>query len=132
MNHCIVLIEDDANSARLVTRLLERAGYQVFAASDGEAGMEEVAARQPDVVLVDLGLPDIDGQTIIGVLRQQTSVKRTAIVAFTAWPEETARAMVQAYGCDGIITKPVDTRTLAQQVAAYFAAPEGASEDKGQ
>ncbi|MCK6577386.1 MAG: response regulator [Anaerolineae bacterium] len=116
----IVLIEDDANSVRMVTRLLERAGYKVQSALEGETGLELVAETQPDVVLVDLGLPDIDGQTIIAVLRQRTDLARTAVVAFTAWPEETAHAMLQAYGCDGVITKPINTRTFAQQVARYI------------
>lgn len=116
----IVLIEDDPNSVRLATRLLEKAGHHVVAAFEGEQGLQLIAEHAPDVVLVDLGLPDMDGQTIIALLRQQSGEKSAAVVAFTAWPEETAYTMLEAYGCDGIIVKPINTRTFAEQVAGYI------------
>jgi two-component system cell cycle response regulator DivK len=117
---CIVLIEDNLNNARIVVKLLQRAGHEVITAEDGESGLEKVLETIPDLVLVDLGLPDVDGQTIVGMMRQQDSLKQTCIIAFTAWPEATAQEMSSAYGCDGVITKPIDTRQFANQVAAYL------------
>lgn len=116
----IVIIEDNVQNARLATRLLERAGHQVSVAEDGETGMMTVFANQPDLVLVDMGLPDIDGQTVIALLRQQPALSRLRIIAFTAWPQETAYEMAQAYGCDGVIIKPIDTRVFAHQVATLM------------
>lgn len=115
----IFLIEDDAHSARLASRILQRAGHQVTVAITGEIGLNLMFESQPDVLLVDLGLPDMDGQTIVALLRQYDQFKALPIVAFTAWPEQSARSMAVAYGCDGVITKPIDTRRFAEQVAQY-------------
>lgn len=116
----IVVIEDNAQSARMVEKLLRKAGHKVLLAEDGEAGLMTVMESQPDLVLIDLGLPDIDGQTIVGLLRQQTDLAHLLLIAFTAWPEATAQSMAEAYGCDGVITKPIDTRTFASQVDGYL------------
>lgn len=116
----IVVIEDNADNARLVAKLLRPAGHQVLLAEDGETGLMTVFENQPELVLVDLGLPDIDGQTVVGMIRQQAGLEHIRVIAFTAWPEHTAHPMAQAYGCDGVITKPIDTRAFAGQVNAYL------------
>lgn len=116
----IVVIEDQADSARLVEKLLKKAGHDVRLAVDGETGLTTVFGGTPDLVLVDLGLPDIDGQTVVALLRQQAALKTIPMLAFTAWPEHTAQEMAKAYGCDGVIAKPIDTRTFAAQVEAYL------------
>lgn len=116
----IVVIEDNADSARLVSKLLRNAGHKVLIADDGEMGLTTVFENYPDLVLIDLGLPDIDGQTVIALIRQQESTSQTPIIAFTAWPEDTAHSMAQAYGCDGVITKPIDTRNFIEQIESYI------------
>lgn len=116
----IVVIEDNADNARLVAKLLRPTGHQVLLAEDGETGLMTVFENLPELVLVDLGLPDIDGQTVVGMIRQQDGLEHTQVIAFTAWPEHTAHQMAMAYGCDGVITKPIDTRAFAGQVSAYL------------
>jgi CheY-like chemotaxis protein len=120
MNTHVVVIEDNVQSARLVTKLLERAEIKVTLAETGESGLEAVFEQRPDLVLVDLGLPDIDGQTVVGVIRQQTGFETMRVIAFTAWPPETAQEMAKAYGCDGVISKPIDTRTFVEQIKTYL------------
>jgi CheY-like chemotaxis protein len=112
----IVVIEDNEISLRLVVKLLRVAGHTVEAAEDGELGLTKVMQSIPELALVDLGLPDIDGQTIVGMMRQIPELDKMLVIAFTAWPEEQALEMAKAYGCDGVITKPIDTRTFAKQV----------------
>lgn len=116
----IVVIEDNTQNARMVEKLLRNGGYEVILAEDGEMGLTAVFENKPDLVLIDLGLPDIDGQTVVGLLRQQPELEKMPIIAFTAWPEDTAHSMAEAYGCDGCITKPINTRTFAQQIGAYI------------
>jgi two-component system cell cycle response regulator DivK len=116
----ILIIEDNEQNARMAAKLLRHAGHEVFIAEDGESGMIALLEAPPDLVLVDLGLPDIDGQTIVAILRQQPGLSHTSVIAFTAWPEEQAQQMARAYNCDGIITKPIDTRAFAGQVADYL------------
>lgn len=116
----ILIIEDNPKNARMATKLLEHAGHQVITADDGEGGMMKLMECQPDAVLVDLGLPDIDGQTLVAMMRQLPDLEHMSIIAFTAWPETSAFQMAHAYGCDGVITKPIDTRAFAGQVAGYI------------
>jgi CheY-like chemotaxis protein len=116
----IVVIEDNPQNARMVVKLLRRAEYEVITAEDGETGLTAVFENKPDLVLIDLGLPDIDGQTVVALLRQQPDLMHIPIIAFTAWPEETAHSMASAYGCDGVIIKPIDTRAFANQVENFL------------
>lgn len=124
MPHQIVIIEDNPHNARLAQKLLRRADppYEVHMAEDGESGYDMALETNPDLVLVDLGLPDMDGQTVVAMLRQQPQMSKTPIIAFTAWPQETAHEMAAAYGCDGVITKPIDTRNFNDQIKAFMLA----------
>ena len=115
----IVLIEDNPDNARLASRLLSR-HHKVIVADEGETGLAAVADEQPDLVLVDLGLPDVDGQSIIAMIRQNPLLARTRVVAFTAYPEQVAHEIARAYGCDVVITKPIDTRAFVGQVNALL------------
>lgn len=116
----IVVIEDNPLNARMAHKLLSRAGHDVVVAEDGEIGLNAVLNDPPDLILIDLGLPDIDGQTIIGMLHMEDALSGVPIIAFTAWPQEEAFEMAQAYGCDGIITKPINTRTFADEINSYL------------
>lgn len=116
----VVIIEDDAQSARLASRLLRKAGYEVRTAEDGEIGFKTVIERTPDIVLIDLGLPDIDGQTVIGLLHEQAAMAVVPIVAFTAYPIDIAQQMAKTYGCAGVISKPIDTHRFAEQVGEFL------------
>lgn len=116
----IVLIEDNAPNARLAERILMKAGHEVETLTTGEQGYAYVLDNPPDIVLLDLGLPDIDGQTVAALIRQHPDLYHLPIVAFTAWPEAMAAEIAEAYGCDGVINKPIDTRRFAQQVEGYL------------
>jgi two-component system cell cycle response regulator DivK len=116
----IVVVDDNAEHRELVSRVLTARGYSVLAAEDGESGLTLVTERRPDLILMDLGLPDIDGQTLIGIIRRLPGLEQTPIVAVTAWPQETARHMVEVYGCNGYIGKPIRVADFPRQIAAYL------------
>ncbi len=118
--HAILLIEDIADNAALVKRVLNSQGYVVTWAETAEGGLAAAEQNPPDMILLDLGLPDIDGQTLVGYLRQLPGLAATPIVAVTAWPEETARMMVSAYGCNGYVSKPIDVPAFINLVNSYF------------
>ncbi len=116
----ILIIEDNPQSARLAEKLLKRGGHTVAVADTGEQGFIKASQSPPDLILIDLGLPDVDGQTIIGIMRQQPQLSEIPLIAFTAWPSETATEMAKAYGCTGVIIKPIDTKAFAQQVENFI------------
>ncbi|MFW5691725.1 MAG: response regulator [Chloroflexota bacterium] len=116
----IVVIEDNEQNARMVAKLLRHAGHRVLVAEDGEMGLTMVFEESPALILIDLGLPDIDGQTVIALIHQQGTLQHVPIIAFTAWPEDTAHEIARAYGCNGVITKPINTRTFVQQIEGYL------------
>ncbi|MBN1248034.1 MAG: response regulator [Anaerolineae bacterium] len=120
----ILIMEDNPHQLRLMRRLLEHAGYTVLEAPDGERGLRAAMASVPDLILLDMGLPDLDGQTVVGLLKGSTLLARTPVVAVTAWPEDYAAEMAAAYGCDGYLSKPISARLFAEQVGAYLAPPD--------
>ena len=92
----ILIIEDFPDTVAVVRRALETSGYEVIHAPDAETGLETARTQTPDLILLDLGLPDYDGQTLIGWLRDVPALAQTPIIAFTAWPYETARQMIES------------------------------------
>jgi two-component system cell cycle response regulator DivK len=117
----ILLIEDIADNASLVKRVLGSQGYDVSWAQTAEEGLDKAEQNPPELILLDLGLPDIDGQTLVGYLRQVPGLEEVPIIVVTAWPEETARMMVNAYGCNGFISKPIDVQAFIKIVNSHFA-----------
>ena len=117
----ILVIEDVPDSAELVRRVLTPIGYVIIHASDAGTGLKMALAEIPDLILLDLGLPDYDGQTLAGFLRAERVLDNTLIVALTAWPEETAKQMVESYGCNGYISKPiVKVKEFVAQINSYL------------
>jgi len=103
----ILLVEDIPDNVTLVRRALSARGYEIIHAPDAETGLSLALEHIPDLILLDLGLPDYDGQTLAGWLRAEPVLDATPIVAVTAWPEETAKTMVESYGFAGYICKPI-------------------------
>ncbi len=117
----ILLIEDNPHNARIIRRVLEKHEYTILHAEDGETGIGLALAEHPDLILLDLGLPDVDGQTVAAWLKQDATLCHVPLVVVTAWPSETAKQMIAAYGCQGYIPKPIDTRQFPGQIAAFLA-----------
>ncbi|MBE2220428.1 MAG: response regulator [Anaerolineae bacterium] len=116
----ILQIEDNMANKLLIERVLEPHPYRLLHAADGETGVAMAIEENPDLILIDMGLPDLDGQTVVTLLKQIPEMQNVPIVAVTAWPADTAEKMAQRYGCDGCITKPIDIKKFPDQVAAYL------------
>lgn len=116
----ILQIEDNFANRRLVERVLEPHPYRLVHASDGREGIAKALQEAPDLILLDMGLPDMDGQTLVSILRGSPSLANVPIVALTAWPENIAGEMAARYGCDGCITKPIDVAEFSKQIESYL------------
>jgi len=113
----ILVIEDIAINMELVTDLLELAGYKVLQAETAETGIEMARAESPDLILMDIGLPGVDGLTATGILKQDRSTKDIPIIALTSHAMKGDEKKILAAGCNGYITKPIDTREFPKIVA---------------
>ena len=113
-----ILVVDDSEDMRvLLGQLLEKVGYRVVFAEDGQASLTQAKLHHPDLILMDLSLPDIDGWEVVGHLRKMSEFRTIPIIAVTAhvspWEEE--RAM--AAGCTAHIGKPFNNKVLLQSIA---------------
>ena len=104
-----ILVVEDYEDTSLAMRLaLERKGYHILEASDGEQAVETAARERPDVVLMDLNLPVLDGFGAAASIRSNPELKETVIVAVTAHLDAELRARALAAGCNAFVTKPID------------------------
>jgi signal transduction histidine kinase/DNA-binding response OmpR family regulator len=120
-NSKILYIEDDPPSRILVRCLLEAQGYRIVDSEEGLAGIEAALREQPQLILLDLQLPDVDGQTVASILRTFPKLTGTPIVGITAHEGEGERERTLVAGCDGYITKPIDPDRFPGQIAEFLA-----------
>ncbi len=120
----ILLIEDDVVAARMVMKVLANKGYTITHAATGLDGLQLAHELYPDLILVDLGLPDLDGKVVALQLSHFLSAKSSAIVAFTAECGAKAKRLALAYGCRDFISKPIDTRAFPEQIAKLLESTE--------
>ncbi len=117
----ILIVEDMPDNAELARRIMSARGHEVIHAVDAETGLDMALANLPDLILLDLGLPDHDGLTLAGWLRAEDTLREVPIIAFTAWPPETASHMAETYGCNGFISKPIGSvKEFAEKVESFL------------
>jgi CheY-like chemotaxis protein len=113
----VMVVEDEQASRKLVCFVLTAEGHNVLSVSSAEMALESIRANKPEIVLVDLALPGMDGLEFARLLKKDDATRHVAIVAITAYPEQcTKEASLKTY-CEAFIVKPVDTRMLAEQLA---------------
>ena len=117
----VLIVEDNERNLELVRDLLELRGFRTLQATSGEAGIALAHEHRPDVVLMDVQLPDVDGVDALGRLRADPLTARIPVVALTAFAMKEDRARFMAAGFDGYLMKPIDIRTLPDEVRRYCA-----------
>ena len=116
----ILYIEDNAASRMLVRRILEAQGYIVLEAEDGLSGLRVAQTEAPDLILMDINLPDLDGYAVTTKLKGMVELRNTPIIALTANVMEGDRERSLVSGCDGYIPKPIEVSKLAMQVEEFL------------
>jgi signal transduction histidine kinase len=116
----VLYIEDDNASQRLIQRLLGNYGYEVFVASDGLQGVTLAREVGPDIILMDINLPHIDGRSVTTRLRSLPNFYNLPIVALTANNSPGHRELALAAGCTGFLTKPIDVDHFPEQIEAFL------------
>lgn len=111
----IILVEDDRQIRRFVRTILETEGYQIFEAESGKQGLIEAATRKPDLLVLDLGLPDMDGMEVITRLREWTALP---VIVLSARSDETGKINALDAGADDYLTKPFGSGELLARIRA--------------
>jgi two-component system cell cycle response regulator len=127
MSAKILIVEDNPTNLKLVSDVLEFEGYDILKAVDAEEAQVVLAATLPDLILMDIALPGMDGLTLTRKLKAGERTRGIRIVALTAFAMKGDDQKAFDAGCDGYITKPIDTRTLPEQVAGLLARASGQS-----
>jgi CheY-like chemotaxis protein len=117
----ILVVEDNDANLRLVTFLLSSKGYDVRGAADAQQALLMLETFRPRIILMDLQLPGTDGYALTRRLKADPSSRDILIIALTAFAMRGDEQKALAAGCDGYITKPIDTRALPSRIAEYLA-----------
>ncbi len=118
----ILVVEDNEANLRLFTYLLSSKGYAVRGATDAQQALELLQNFRPRMILMDLGLPGTDGYQLTRQLKADPATSDIIIIALTAYAMRGDEEKALAAGCEGYITKPIDTRTLPGRIAEYLSA----------
>ena len=116
----ILVVDDNPINLKLASEVLLAGGYTVDVAIDAESAQRLLATKCPDLILMDIALPGMDGLSLTRVIKSDPRLNRVPVVALTAYAMRGDDLKAAEAGCDGYITKPIDTRALVLQVAAWI------------
>jgi two-component system cell cycle response regulator DivK len=119
----ILIIEDNAANMTLAVFLLESAGHTVLSASDAEAGLTLARGGQPELILMDIQLPGMDGLAATMLLKRDEATRAIPVIALTALAMKGDEERIRAAGCDGYIAKPMRYREFLAAIATQLARP---------
>lgn len=120
MTKRILIIEDNQDSRILITDLLQSLAYTVLVAEDGVQGLTMAQAEKPDLILMDLSLPKMDGWALARQLKQDAKLAHIPIIALTAHAMVGDREEALRVGCDDYVSKPIDMRELTSKLKHYL------------
>ena len=116
----ILIVEDNQDNRELVVKVLRNKGFETVAAVDGEDAIEKAVSEKPDLILLDISLPKLDGYEVAKRLKSMEEFREIPIVAFTAHAMKGDREKVIVAGFEGYISKPVNIRELPDQIRSYI------------
>lgn len=119
----ILYVEDNLDNRLLVQRILEAEGYQFFGAGSASDGIALARQHRPDLILVDINMPEVDGLSMTRELKADDSFSQTPVIAITANVMRGDRERTLAAGCDGYIQKPIDVDQLPRQIVRFLQHP---------
>ena len=117
----ILCVDDNDTNLYLLTRILESAGIEVLAAKSGAAGVEMARSAAPDLILMDLNMPNIDGCEATRRIRAQPETRSIPVIALSAYDDAERIDMAKAAGCNDYLVKPLDVRSLLSKINALLA-----------
>ena len=120
MPFTILYVEDNPQNMRLVRKMLSAAGYDMLEAMDGSSGLEMAQAKRPDLILMDINLPDIDGVQVTAMIKANPTLRHIPVIALTANAMFGDRERFLDAGCDGYLAKPVSRKELLETIETFL------------
>jgi len=121
MSYKILYVEDNPDNRMLVRRLLMSCGYEITEASTAHEALEALKMLVPDLILMDINMPDMDGYTLTAVIKENKALEKVPVIALTANVMRGDRERTLSAGCDGYIEKPIDIDRFFDQIEAFLA-----------
>jgi two-component system cell cycle response regulator DivK len=118
----ILVVEDNMDNYELVRFILERAGYDVFLAVNGRDGVDAARLQQPDLILMDLGMPEMDGWSAAEKIKSDPATRLIPLYALSAYTLPSDRKRALDAGCDGYLTKPIHMQSFLDAINEVFQA----------
>ena len=116
----ILVVEDNPLNLELVTDILEAQGYRIQQATTGADALSSIESERPDLILMDIQLPGLDGLTVTGAIKDNPKTRDIPVIALTAHAMRGDEDKAREAGCDGYISKPIDTRQLPVTVREFL------------
>ena len=123
MSKRILVVEDQEDNRQILRDLLTNADFEVIEAADGEAGLAAAAAHRPDLILMDIQLPGLDGYEATRRIKADAALHAIPVIAITAYELNEAEDKARAAGCDAYMAKPISPRQLLAKVREYLSSP---------
>ena len=120
MTKVILVVEDEPKNLKLVCDLLQACGYTTIEATDGKQGVELAKVRKPDLILMDIQMPVMDGLEATRILKTDTTTKDIPVLALTSYAMKGDEERILEAGCNGYLAKPFDIQELLKEVGKYF------------
>ncbi len=116
----ILIVDDEADLVELLQVLLEQKGYEVFTAFDGQEGLDKVKEKRPDLVVLDVMMPKMDGYQMCRLLKFDEELRQIPVILLTARGQERDKKTGRDVGADDYMTKPFENAELLQKISAFF------------
>ena len=120
MTKMILIVEDQPKNLKLIRDLLQASGYTTIEATDGKEGVELARAKKPDLILMDVQMPVMDGLEATRILKADATTSNIPVLALTSYAMTGDKERILEAGCDGYLAKPIDIREFLKKVAEYF------------
>ncbi|MBI2095321.1 MAG: response regulator [Candidatus Omnitrophica bacterium] len=116
----ILVVDDETELVAMVKMRLEANRYEVITAADGQEGLDAARRERPDLILLDLMLPKIDGYKVCGLLKADTRFRAIPVIVFTARAQDSDKKMAEETGADAYLTKPFEPQALLKKIAEFI------------
>ena len=124
MGKTILIVEDEPKNLKLLRDLLQRFGYEILEAPDGEQGVKITGEKIPDLILMDIMMPKMDGLEATRIIKADNKTKHIPVIALTSYAMKGDREKTLEAGCDGYIAKPIDIQEVLKTIEHFLTAQE--------